>query len=795
MNIRNKMMLIVMSGIFFSAAIGTILVYEVVKQQVLETEITNLEKITAKSNEFATQRFLESTTKLKSLAILLKRELEKPIKEGELKTFHQLIELNQDGIWRNRKPDFNGQFEAGMFLPPKAIASDKEKIRHLRIKQVLDILGVAANKGMENIWYLSPQRSEIIFDKNLPDVVFEQKADNDYTQTPWVTYSTPQMNPEQEIRFTPPLFDPVPKIWMVSVIYPLYVNGEWLGSLGENMPLTTALEFIFQTTQIYAKSEKFLIDNQDNFILAGSWQKSLENSTKRAKLNFENEPQLAELFTKPLTHQPKLLTDNLTLHKERYIAIGVLFDVSNWRFYKLVPVSDIMALTQKLFFNILELIIFVSLLNGFLIFTITGHTITGRIKTLTDIMIAYVHNHSVRVVNKLKGQDEIAQVACAFDRMADDIETRQTELKNSRDQFAALVTNIPGVTFRCALDKNWTMLFMSGLVETLTGYPDSDFINNAVRTYESVIHPDDSNYVDTQIHKAICENCTYLIEYRIITSSNEIRWVHERGRGVSDEHGHVAFLDGFILDITEHYQIEQELKRSEKELAIHNADIVQFTKIAAHHLQEPTRRMISFVQKLQNELTDEAKRNEVVEMSLRFIEQSAKRQRALVRDIQLYLAAMQPRGVVETVNVLLVVTHVLEKHTEKIKALQAIVECGELPTVVIDSPRLFDIFDILIENALLYCRNNCLLKIRIFGKIQGNRVHYFVEDNGIGIAPEYRERVFLVFERLQVSENQESTGIGLATVKRIIDSCNGNVSLYETLNGGTTVEFEFPLNS
>ncbi|MDD2863276.1 MAG: PAS domain-containing protein [Methylococcales bacterium] len=795
MNIRNKMMWIVMSGILLSAIIGTILIYKIVMKQVLATEIANLEKVTEKSNLFTSQRFAESTLKLKSLATLLERELETPVKKDELKTFQELVERHADGILRNQKLNFNGQFEAGMFLPPEAIASEKEKIRHLRIKQVLDVFGAAANKRMENIWYLSPQRSEIIFDKNLPNFAFEEKADNDYTKTPWVTYSTPQINPEREIRFTPPLFDPVPKVWMVSAIYPLYANGEWLGSLGEDMPLTSMLEFMFHSAHLFSNTENFLIDNQGNFVLAGAWQKELESSNEGFKPNLENEPALAELFQKPLTSETKLLTDDLTFHNKRYIVIGGLFDSINWRFYKLVPVSEIMAPTRQLFLNILEMILFVSLLNGLLIFTITGRTITGRIKTLTNIMNEYVRNHNVRVANEIEGKDEIAQVAHAFDCMADDIEARQTELKNSRNQFASLVTNIPGVTYRCALDKDWTMLVMSGLVEELTGYPASDFIHNAVRSYESVIHPDDSSNVDMQVREAVHENRAYVLEYRVVTRCNNIRWVHERGRGVYDENGRVAFLDGFILDVTEHHEVEQELKRSEKKLAIHNADIVQFTNVAAHHLQEPTRRMVSLVQRLEDELTEDAKKNETIALLLRFIEQSAKRQRALVRGIQLYLAAMQPRGVMESVNVSLIVARVLKKYAAKIKEIQAVVEYGELPTVVIDSPRLFDIFDILLENALAYRRLDCSLKIRIFGKMQGDSVHYFVEDNGIGIAPEYRERVFLVFERLQVSENQDSTGIGLATVKRIMDSCNGSVILHETLNGGTTVELEFPFNS
>ncbi len=131
------------------------------------------------------------------------------------------------------------------------------------------------------------------------------------------------------------------------------------------------------------------------------------------------------------------------------------------------------------------------------------------------------------------------------------LEHQKIELQNSRDQFAALVTNIPGITFRCALDADWTMFFMSGLVEELTGYPLNDFIQNAVRTYASVIYPDDSDYVNTEIDAAIKENRSYKIEYRVLHRSGEIIWVHECGRCVADQSGEICFIDGFILDISE----------------------------------------------------------------------------------------------------------------------------------------------------------------------------------------------------------------------------------------------------
>lgn len=241
-----------------------------------------------------------------------------------------------------------------------------------------------------------------------------------------------------------------------------------------------------------------------------------------------------------------------------------------------------------------------------------------------------------------------------------------------------------------------------------------------------------------------------------------------------------------------HKKIIIALKKSERKLASSTADLVQFTNIAAHHLQEPTRRIASFVQRLQNELTTVSGVNDDVMISLQFIEQSAIRQRALVSHIQLYLAAIQPQAVVESISVVEVLTHVLQHHAPLIHKTEAKIEFGKLPVVMMDRPRLYDIFNILIKNALHYRRLDSPLKIHIYGENFGQRIRYYVEDNGNGIPTEYRERVFLVFERLQVNDDQTSTGIGLAIVRRILESCDGSVTLQETAGGGTTVVFDLP---
>lgn len=142
----------------------------------------------------------------------------------------------------------------------------------------------------------------------------------------------------------------------------------------------------------------------------------------------------------------------------------------------------------------------------------------------------------------------------------------ELELQASRDQFQTLVANIPGITYRCKVDKDWTMLYMSGSIDPLSGYPASDFINNSVRSYASVIHPDDQQRLDHVVSEAVAAGKHWLLQYRVMHKSGAIRWVEERGQAEYDEIGAVLYLDGFILDITAEKNLQQRLLKLTSQL-------------------------------------------------------------------------------------------------------------------------------------------------------------------------------------------------------------------------------------
>ncbi|MDM8521870.1 PAS domain S-box protein [Desulfococcaceae bacterium HSG8] len=134
------------------------------------------------------------------------------------------------------------------------------------------------------------------------------------------------------------------------------------------------------------------------------------------------------------------------------------------------------------------------------------------------------------------------------------------QLRASEERFRTLVGNIPGVGYRCACDKHWSVEFISNEIEVLSGYPASDFLSNQKRSYASIIYPDDVQLVEDIVLGRIDRKETFTIEYRIVRADGDIRWVFEKGQGVFGEGGNLHYLDGVIMDITERREAEERFR-------------------------------------------------------------------------------------------------------------------------------------------------------------------------------------------------------------------------------------------
>jgi len=253
--------------------------------------------------------------------------------------------------------------------------------------------------------------------------------------------------------------------------------------------------------------------------------------------------------------------------------------------------------------------------------------------------------------------------------------------------------------------------------------------------------------------------------------------------------------------LREQQRAEVELQQKNRAISRSNADLTRFAEVSAHHLMEPTRRLMSYAQRLRTRLANQPvlSEDEEARLALTTLEHDAGHLRSLVRDIQLYLAAGVARGEVRLEDANAACSAVGKRLADQIKAVGARLEIQRLPQARLDRARLTDLFAVLLENALHHGRP-IDPKVTPVIRVEGERIdatsRYSVSDNGPGIANEYRERVFEIFERLAPAsirvDDNSGTGIGLSIARRIIESRHGRIWIENLSQGGARVVFELP---
>ena len=137
---------------------------------------------------------------------------------------------------------------------------------------------------------------------------------------------------------------------------------------------------------------------------------------------------------------------------------------------------------------------------------------------------------------------------------------REAALRTDQTRLQALVSNVPGAIYRCSHDADYTMEVISEHIERISGYPPSDFIQSACRSFASIIHPEDRAEVERAVDAAVDAGRPFALEYRVVRADGTTRWVLERGQLVHGQDGR-SWLDGVIFDITERRRAEEILRQ------------------------------------------------------------------------------------------------------------------------------------------------------------------------------------------------------------------------------------------
>jgi signal transduction histidine kinase len=255
-------------------------------------------------------------------------------------------------------------------------------------------------------------------------------------------------------------------------------------------------------------------------------------------------------------------------------------------------------------------------------------------------------------------------------------------------------------------------------------------------------------------------------------------------RDLADLGADVEAMRGRIVAALADSRAQQEqLRRS-------NSDLEQFAYVASHDLQEPLRKIASFCQMLQRRYSDQL--DDRAQQYIAFAVDGATRMQALINDLLAFSRVGRVYDNVADVDLGAALRRVRSDLAVRLEEAGAKIESADLPVVRGDATLLAMLWQNLISNAVKFRKPDLTPRISIDVTPDGDFCRFSVEDNGIGIEPQFEDKIFVIFQRLHPRDVYPGTGIGLAICKRIVEHHGGRIWLDAAYTDGARICFTLP---
>jgi PAS domain S-box-containing protein len=316
-----------------------------------------------------------------------------------------------------------------------------------------------------------------------------------------------------------------------------------------------------------------------------------------------------------------------------------------------------------------------------------------------------------------------------------------------------------------------------------------DRFSGAYEAWESTLHPDDVLSEREKVERSLRGEGEFDTEFRIIWPDKSIHYIKAKAAVQRDASGRAVHMIGANWDITDQKVTAENLIHTVEDLARSNADLEQFAYVASHDLQEPLRAVAGCVGLIEKGYHDrlDARANELI---LHAVE-GAKRMQALIQDLLAYARVGTQAKAFEQTDSNGALDRALANLSSAIRESGARITRDVLPQLTAEPTQLTQLLQNLISNSLKFCAGR-RPEIHVSARPKDGGWVFAVKDNGIGIGPEYRDRIFVIFQRLHTRTEYAGTGIGLAICKRIVDRHGGQIWVESEPGKGATFYFTIP---
>lgn len=568
MKLSHKLSLTVVLGIFLVTVPGVAVMYKLARDYYLVSTIETLETSTRSHIALQLSGLQRAEKSLETLANVLRKALQVPDSKGEIAEFDRRVVKDELGVVRNRRELFDGHTQAGIFIPKGVVLTDDIKRTKLRAMDVLSSFGLAALNHYDGVWFDQLNKTSVIFWRRDADFIYKLEPDHDYTQTLWDQLASPPLNPNRIALWTPAIYESPVNTWVVSVVYPLDIDGHWQGILGHDIALTELLEG-FRTSDNYAGSQHFLLDSFGNYILAGFWQAELESKGGEFKPDLTAHPKLQQLINNKASASEQTYAPlYVEVNGKTYVAFTLHIDKLDWHYIRLVKVAKILQPVQQLFLVISGLVIVIGLLIGLLISINVRKMIVKPLTYLADITRRYGHGDFQQRAH-LSGENELAEMGQTFDLMADNIEQKQLQLIKSEARYRFVLNSIQEAVL--LLDQDTNLLFANSALTTMTGWTWQSAVKQSLL---DLIYINDQSKIQYAVAAVWTGELPYFEgEFRFKSNCYDYFWAKLFLRPAQDDDGNKV-LSATLIDITAQIYAERSdwiLAKAGKQVLLGNS--------------------------------------------------------------------------------------------------------------------------------------------------------------------------------------------------------------------------------
>lgn len=378
----------------------------------------------------------------------------------------------------------------------------------------------------------------------------------------------------------------------------------------------------------------------------------------------------------------------------------------------------------------------------------------------------------------------------ANEQLEERVKERTAELEHARSWLETTLASIGDAVI--ATDHQGKVLFMNAMAEDLTGWTQREALGRPLAEVFVIRNEYRDVAADDPVGKVLATGAISGFANHTVLVSRHGRRIPIDDSAAPIRSGE-AGLTGVVLvfrDVTERREIERLAEDARKQLEQNNQELQQFAYAASHDLQEPLRNLVIYTQLLKRKHSDQLSTD--ASRIVQSLTDGAMRMNSLLNDLLAYTQIWSTTEGVVPSDLRHVFEAVVSSLGATIEATGAKVDCGDLPVLRMNEVHLQQLLQNLVGNALKY-RSEAPPVILVDCKRAGGDWKVSVADNGIGIDPVYKEKIFEPFKRLHDKEKYPGTGVGLALCQKIVQRYGGRIWVESEPGKGATFFFTVPV--